>query len=488
MGLDLDSCNRARLSRDLRFDGRFFVAVVTTGIYCRPICPAPPARRTNIRFYPCAAAAEEEGFRPCRRCRPETSPGTPAWLGTSATVSRALRLISDGWLDHGSVEALALHLGIGDRHLRRLFLQHLGASPKAVAQSRRVHFAKRLIDETMLPFSQVALGSGFGSVRQFNTTVRHTFGRAPKELRRAAGAFRSNPDAGLTLRLSFRPPLDWRSILQFLELRATAGVESVRANCYRRSIQLNGSSGIIEVGAVKNTNSLQLRILASDTGDLFQVVERVRRIFDLAADPLEISSHLERDPALARFVHLHSGLRIPGTWDGFELGVRAVLGQQVSVAAATTLAGRLVRKCGEPLDETPYPEVSRLFPPPATLAKADLSGLGITRARARTIRDLARAVCRGDVSFDSPKGLDFAVSQLKTVAGIGDWTAHYIAMRAMREPDAFPSSDLGLVRALSVPRKTLSPAEVEQRAEAWRPWRAYAAMHFWMHGSPNAAT
>ncbi len=479
MTLDPAHCYQAVLSRDRRFDGRFFAGVVTTGVYCRPICPVKPAKPQNVRWFACAAAAEAAGFRPCRRCRPETAPGTPAWTGTSAVVSRALRLIAAGALDDGAMEGFASRLGVGTRQLRRLFGTHLGASPMQVARARRVHFARALIDETDLPMAEVAFAAGFGSVRDFNYAVRATFGRSPTELRRARGARSPRADgAGLAVRLPYRPPLDWSGLLAFLAPRATPGVEAVADGVYRRTIAVGDARGTIEVRAAPREPHLLMRVRLARAERLLQVVEHVRRLFDLDADPALIANHLARSRVLAPLVARRRGLRVPGAWDGFELAVRAVLGQQVTVRGATTLAGRVVRAFGTPLDQA-QDGLTHLFPQPEALADADLAAIGLPRARAATIRALAAAVARGDLVLEASRGLEDAVARLVAIPGIGTWTAQYVAMRALGEPDAFPAGDLGLRRALANGAGPLPPARVAELAEAWRPWRAYAALHLW---------
>ena len=479
MNLDPKICERARLSRDARFDGRFFVCVTTTGIFCRPICPAPPPKPRNVRFYPTAAAAAEAGFRPCLRCRPETSPGTPVWQGTSTTVSRALKLISTGALDEGSVEELSDTLGVTSRHLSRLFLKHLGASPIAVAQTRRLQNAKKLLDETGLSMTDVALSSGYGSLRRFNAAFQKMYGRPPSQLRKALANNASKPaEAGLSLLLPYRPPFDWNSLVEFLAARATPGVETVDGTSYRRTISLNGKTGIFEVAPVAGKNCLNLRVEFPGSRALFRIVERVKRIFDLDAVPDEITSHLRRDRRLAGLVKRYPGLRVPGAWDGFELAVRAVLGQQISVKAATTLAGRLAHTYGEPRNSANGNKPDLLFPAPETLAKASLTKIGLTQARAKTLRLLAKAVSQGRISFDTSMETATLLTRLNQVPGIGDWTAQYIALRALSEPDAFPSTDLGLLRAASN-GDVLSPGSLLAQAEAWRPWRGYAAMYLW---------
>jgi AraC family transcriptional regulator of adaptative response / DNA-3-methyladenine glycosylase II len=488
MTLDRERCYRALSARDARFDGRFFVGVETTGVYCRPICPARTPKLQNVRFYPCAAAAAEAGFRPCRRCRPETSPGTPAWLGTSATVSRALRLIQEGALDHAGVDQLADRMGVGARHLRRLFLRHLGASPVAVAQTRRVHFARRLLDETGLPIAAVAHAAGFSSLRRFNAAVRAAYGRPPSELRRAsAEAPGGGNGAELSLRLPYRSPFDWEGVVEFLQTRAIPGVEAVDRTRYRRSVALDGVEGVIEVRPAPGQSHLSLRLGSALGPQLIRVVERVRAIFDLGADPHEIASQLAGSPELAPLVARHPGVRVPGAWDGWELAVRAILGQQVSVRGATTLAGRLVQAHGRPLRQGALDSVSRLFPSAEALSRVDLTGIGLTQTRALAIQALARAVSAGEVALDGSVGLEQTLKRLMELPGVGPWTAGYIAMRALREPDAFPDSDLGLRRAASAGRRLLSARELQERAETWRPWRAYAAMLLWQSGARRAA-
>jgi AraC family transcriptional regulator of adaptative response / DNA-3-methyladenine glycosylase II len=477
-------CYRALASRDPRFDGRFFVGVRTTGVYCRPICPAPTPKRANVSFFPCAAAAEAAGFRPCRRCRPESAPGTPAWLGSSATVARGLRLIAAGALDGAGVEGLARSLGVGARQVRRLFDAHLGASPLAVARTRRVHFARRLIDETALPMSELALAAGFASIRHFNHSIRSCFGRSPSELRRAARGPRPQRGQTLRLRLAYRPPLDWSALLAFLAARAIPGVERVAEGGYRRTVRLGRVPGRLSVRALPGAAQLEVEVDASPGAPLLEVADRVRVLFDLGADPLRIAADLGHDPDLAPCLSARPGLRVPGAWDGFELAVRAVLGQQVTVRGASTLAGRLVRRLGEPLD-APVDGLTHLFPAPERVAGAELDGLGLPAARAEALRALARAVASGDLALEPGADPERARAVLGALPGVGEWTAEVVAMRALGEPDAFPAGDLGLRRALAGGAPPLSAAELARRAEAWRPWRAYAALHLW-HADASA--
>jgi AraC family transcriptional regulator, regulatory protein of adaptative response / DNA-3-methyladenine glycosylase II len=474
--LDWRVCSRARISRDPRFDGKFFIGVRGSGVYCRPICPAPHAKEKNCLYFPTAAAAAEAGFRPCLRCRPECSPGTPAWIGTPNTVSRALRLISENGLD-GGVENLAQQLGVGSRHLRRLFIRHLGATPVAVAQTRRLHFAKKLIDETTLSMHEIAIASGFGCVRRFNAAIRKTYERTPSQIRHLSRRAESLPENHYLFRLRFRPPYDWRGLLEFLKPRATPGVEEVQNGAYRRTILFQDSYGYFEVFHDEASHSLHVRAQFDNPRALFFIIERIRTMFDLNADWSAIASVLNVDPELSGKLKAHPGLRVPGCWNGFEMGVRAILGQQVTVAGATTLAGRLVQKFGEQFSTSNG--LTHIFPTSARLAEADIARIGLPQARARTIRDFARAVENDQVSFDGVIDCDAFLKQLCSIRGIGKWTAQYIAMRTLGDPDAFPSGDLGLLRALNL----ATDGELDRRAEVWRPWRAYAAMYFWRFGS-----
>ncbi|MGE5777807.1 MAG: AlkA N-terminal domain-containing protein [Hyphomicrobiales bacterium] len=482
MDLDFDACYRAIATRDARFDGRFFTGVRTTGIYCRPICPARTPRRENVVFYPTAAAAQAAGFRPCLRCRPETSPGRGAWHGTSNTVSRALMLIEGGALDEAAVDTLAARLGLGERQLRRLFHQHLGASPLAVAQTRRVLLARQLIDETDLAMTEVALAAGFGSLRRFNDTFRQLYGRPPSALRRRRGAMAvAAPGSAMTLELSYRPPYDWPAMLGFLAPRAIPGIERIADDCYMRTIELDGAFGTISVAPSRRGTSLVATVRFPQVTALLEILARIRRIFDLAADPLAIAAQLAEDPVMAPLVAARPGLRVPGAWDGLELAVRAILGQQITVAAATRLAGKLAAAYGTPLaPELVNPGLSHAFPRPERLARADLATLGMPGTRARALSAMAAASAADPRLFTAGDSLQAGIKRLVALPGIGEWTACYIAMRALREPDAFPAADIGLARALADGSGTRpNAAELAARAEAWRPWRAYAAMHLW---------
>jgi len=475
MALDSSTCYRALSARDSRFDGRFFTGVVTTGIYCRPVCPARTPRRENVRFYPCAAAAEKDGFRACRRCRPDAAPGTPAWAGTSATVARALRLISAGVLDERPVDALSAQLGIGDRHLRRLFHEELGASPNEIAATRRVHFARNLLFDTDLPVADVAFSAGFGSIRRFNEAFRETFACTPAEYRRARG--QAPAGTGLRLKLPYQPPFRWADLENFLAPRMIPGVESISGGVYRRAFVDGDSHGVVEIEPAPGESTLELRLPSVRPAELLAVVARARRLFDVDADVGTIASHLSRDPALRRDVRRAPGIRVPGCWDPFEVAVRAILGQQVTIAAATTLTGRLVRALGPPLP-VPVGTLTHLFPSAAAVASADLSKLGVPRARAAALARFAQAFARGDLDGSAPGDLETLAGNLTAIPGVGPWTAQYVAMRAFGETDAFPSGDLWL-RRLAEPGRTISEKALEEKSNAWRPWRAYAAFYLW---------
>ncbi|HET7785615.1 MAG TPA: Ada metal-binding domain-containing protein [Myxococcales bacterium] len=443
--MDADACYRVVEGRDGRFAGRFFLGVRTTRVYCRPGCPARTPRRENVLFFPSAAAAQAAGFRACLRCRPDAAPGSPAQAGTAATLSRALRLLEES----GEASRLADRLGVTGRHLRRLFARHLGASPAAVLRTRRLHLARQLIETSSLAMIDVAHAAGFQSLRRFNDAVKSGFGRTPSELRRR----RPGDSASLSLRLPFHPPLDFRALLAFLGRRALPGIEEVEGGCWRRMLP----EGTLEVRRAGDRH-LEARMPVAAAPRALQIAARVQRVFDLRADPAAIVAHLSRDAGLKKF--LHPGLRIPGAWDPFEMAVRAILGQQISVQRARAMALDLVARFGG-------------FPTAAQLADADLRGMPAMRARA--ICGLAQAVLDGRVRLDGTQDLDAAVNALCQLPGIGDWTAQVIALRALGEPDAFPAADLGLLQAME-----LSPRALRERAESWRPWRGYAAAAIWL--------
>jgi AraC family transcriptional regulator of adaptative response / DNA-3-methyladenine glycosylase II len=481
MDLDPEACRRAFVTRDSRFDGRIFCGVKTTGIYCRPICPARTPKAENVVYFPSAAAAQEAGFRPCLRCRPEASPDLGAWRGTSNTVSRALALIETGALDQGDVDGLAGRLGVGERQLRRLFRQHLGASPVSVAQTRRVLLAKQLIQETRLPMTEVALASGFGSVRRFNETFQQLFNRAPGALRRSRQPAESAAGSGVTVRLAYRAPYDWDGVIGFLSARAIPGVETVTSDRYARTLAIDGARGLVIVRRGEG-DWLEAEIRFPKLQALPAVIARIRRVFDLAADPALIGAHLAQDPQLAPRVAARPGLRAPGAWDGFELAVRAILGQQVTVGAARNLAARLTQAYGEAVDDPAATALglTRLFPTSARLVGEDIAALGMPRARGAALEALARTVAADPTIFTPRADLESAIAALSALPGVGPWTAQYIALRELREPDAFPHGDVALMRALAdEDGRRPSAQQLLARAEAWRPWRAYAAQHLW---------
>ena len=473
---------RARLARDARFDGQFYIGVKTTGIYCRPICPASPPKSENIVFYPSAAAASEAGLRPCLRCRPESAPGTPAWTGTSTTVRRGLRLISGGALDDSNVESLADRLGVTSRHLRRLFTRHIGASPLAVAHTQRLHFAKRLIDETDLPMNQIAIAAGYGSTRRFNDAFRKTYEKAPRELRRArVQSAQRVPGNSLSVRLAYRAPFSWNAMIEFFGHRAIPGVESVDGLVYRRTLSIDGEHGVIEMRPHRQPGYLELTLHSIHTRALFDVIQSAREVFDLDAPANDIGADLSRDPVLRKMIRTQPGVRVPGAWDGFELTVRAILGQQISVKGATTIAGRIATRYGDPLvveSDADFAGLERTFPTPARLARARFNNIGLVRSRIETIRAVAKAVINAEISFDTAQDPQSFCAALTSIRGIGDWTAQYVAMRALKNPDAFPYSDLGLIKAVRFPER-VTPKELATLAVAWRPWRAYAALILW---------
>ncbi|MDZ3823682.1 MAG: AlkA N-terminal domain-containing protein [Pseudoxanthomonas sp.] len=476
-------CERARLSRDARFDGRFFTAVTSTGIYCRPVCPAPTPKAANVRYFATAAAAEGAGFRPCLRCRPELAPEAGSWRRGDAVLARALALLDGGALDDAPLAALAARVHVGERQLRRLFVERLGAAPIAVHGTRRLLFAKQLLTETRLPITRVALAAGFGSVRRFNTVFRDAYRMAPRDLRRGlADGAQAAPAAAdaLALRLAYRPPFDFAAQLAFLGARSLPGIDAVAGDGYARTIATASGAAWWSVRpGRRGEHALELSLHGVPAGDLLGVVARVRRLFDLDAEPGVVQAALSTDAGLRPLLRRHPGLRLPGAWDGFEIAVRAVIGQQVSVAAARTLAARLVARCGAPLAMAAPHGLDRLFPSPAQVLASDLDGLGLTRARADTLRAVAHALLHGAAGFDPAQTLDAFIARWCAVPGIGPWTAHYMALRALGHPDAFPAGDLVLRKAAAASATPLSERALLQRADAWRPWRAYAALHLW---------
>lgn len=477
MELDSEACFRAVRARDRRFDGRFFVAITSTRVYCRPICPARPAKRENMRFYSSAAAAEAASFRPCLRCRPERAPGLAPIDAVSRLVGAAIAGIEEHALSSARVGELAASLGVSDRHLRRVTEAELGVSPIELAQTQRLLMAKRLLGETRLSQTEIAFASGFGSVRRFNALFKSRYGLSPSALRGTANAVE-----GLHCQLEFRPPFAWHSLLDYLRLRAIPGVEMVDETHYRRTAAIDDYQGWIAVSVGKRANSLNVEISPSLAPVIGAVIVRVKRLFDLGAVPDAVSTLLLQDPTLARVVRRIPGLRVAGAFDGFELAVRAILGQQVSVKGATTLAGRWAHAFGVPI-ATPYPALNRLTPTAQRMASVtadEIGALGIVGARARCLSLLAPAILERRVVLTFAPNVDEQIDALLRLPGIGPWTAQYIAMRALHWPDAFPSGDLMLMRAANANQRQL-----QERSQAWRPWRAYAVHYLWQSLGAN---
>jgi AraC family transcriptional regulator of adaptative response / DNA-3-methyladenine glycosylase II len=475
MTLDPHTCYRALRSRDARFDGRFFVAVSSTRIYCRPVCTVKPPRRENCRFYPSAAAAESAGYRPCLRCRPELAPGNASVDARTRVAQAAASLIEDRSLDAEGLPAVASRLGITDRHLRRAFGAEFGVSPVEFAQTQRLLLAKRLLTDTALPVTEIAFASGFGSLRRFNALFRQRYRLQPGQLRRHMHAAAAPAADALNFELSFRPPYDWAAVSAFLGARAIAGVEALEDGRYRRTVRIAQEGkdhlGWIEVSLSPKKPALRIAVSASLARVLPPVLSRVKALMDLSCNPVEVAQ------ALGALAHKHPGMRVPGAFDGFEVAVRAILGQQVSVAAARTVAGRFALALGDPL-ETPFDALNTVFPAATRVADTPpgrIARLGLPGARARTILALARAVADGDLVLMPNADIEATLERLRALPGVGEWTAQYIAMRSLAWPDAFPHTDLGVMKALG----TKDARRVLAAAEAWRPWRAYAVMHLW---------
>ncbi len=473
MTLDSNICYRAMRARDARFDGRFFVAVSSTHIYCRPVCTVKPPRRENCRFYPSAAAAESAGYRPCLRCRPELAPGNASVDATTRLAQAAASMIEDRTLEDDGLEAIAVRLGITDRHLRRAFRAEFGVSPVEFAQTQRLLLAKRLLTDTALPVTEIAFASGFASVRRFNALFKAQYRLQPSQLRRVApGAAALDT---LDFELSFRPPYDWPVVSAFLGARAIAGVEALENGLYRRTVRVavdgRQQFGWLEVGLSRKKPALRVSVSASLARALPPVLSRIKALMDLACNPVEVAQ------ALGTLAKKHPGLRVPGAFDGFEVAVRAILGQQVTVAAARTVAGRFAAAFGDRVD-TPFDSLTTAFPTAERVAAVPygrIAKLGMPGARARTVITLAREVADGKLVLMPNADIEATLDKLRALPGIGEWTAQYIAMRALAWPDAFPHTDVGVMKALNLS----NPKRVLAAGEAWRPWRAYAVMHLW---------
>lgn len=464
-----DICFTALRSKDARFDGIFFVGIKSTGIYCRPVCTARPAKRENCLFFSSAAAAEKDGFRPCLRCRPELAPGNAPVDMKSRITAAAIHQIEDGLLQDQSVSGLAENLGITDRHLRRIFKDEFGVAPVEYVQTKRLLLAKHLLTDTRLSITEIAYASGFSSLRRFNALFRERYRLNPTQIRKSVKG--RSCDRSLTFELGYRPPLDWMSILDFMKPRSTPGVEVVKYGRYYRTATIDDRTGWISVETVPGKPALRIVLSDSLTRSVLPVMARVKALFDLTANPSEIVTHLQSIPVK------YPGIRVPGAFDGFEMAVRAILGQQITVQAATTLSGRFAAEFGDRL-ETPYKELLYVYPKANTIAGLcidDIAKLGIIASRAQSIISLAGAVSHQEIRFSPGVDVEETMKKLRSLPGIGEWTAQYLAMRVLGWPDAFPHTDLGIKKALGEDE----PQKILETAEQWRPWRAYAAMHLW---------
>ncbi len=473
MMLEPDTCYRAAKAHDPRFDGRFFIGVSSTGIYCRPICTVKMPKRENCTFFPSAAAAEAQGYRPCLRCRPELAPGNASVDSSHRIAQAAASLIEDGTLTEVSLDSLASRLGVTDRHLRRVFQGEFGVCPVAFAQTHRLLLAKRLLTDTDSTVTDVAFASGFGSLRRFNALFKDRYRLSPKQLRKTPRPAAA-PDT-LTFELSFRPPFDWTSMLAFLRARSVVHVEQVSDDRYRRIVRIaqNGEqhAGRLEVAMAPKKPALRILISSSLMKVLPAVLARVKHLMDLSANPTEIAA------TLGDLAARNPGLRVPGAFDGFEIAVRAILGQQITVAAARTLASRFAAAFGSQV-ESPFPALSIAFPSPERIAQlevGEVARLGVIAVRARAIIEIARLIARGDLSLTPGVNLDSTLQTLRAIPGVGEWTVQYLAMRTLAWPDAFLHTDLIVMKSLA----EKNPRRVLARSEAWRPWRAYAVMHLW---------
>ena len=485
--IDRNSSYKAVRARDHRFDGRFFTGVQTTGIYCRPICPAKIPLLKNIIFYRTAAEAEEHGLRPCKRCRPESAAGSPEWVGSFAIVSRALKLIHEGYLNHQSVDSLANILKVGDRYLRDLFSKHLGISPIAVDISRRLDFARNLIDQSDLKIIEVAFNSGFSSLRRFNDAFKKRYEISPSQIRKNQGSKKSKSTQPVILELAYRPPYDWKSILWFLKKRMMIGVESIEHETYQRTFELGESKGWFEVNNDDKACRLRIKIHTTKPLHLMEIANRIKRMFDLDADPLAIQKVIEKPKALKSITKKYPGLRIPGAWDGFEVAVRAIIGQLVSISAASTISSRLIEKFGENIlfeEKSGKKETSmqskklyKTFPLPKTLIKSNMAKIGISKTKEYAIKEVAKIATEDRMFFNQISDVDRFKERLLKIKGIGSWTVEYLLLR-LSESDAFPATDL-------IIRKQLTESRDTRLAENCRPWRAYAALYLWRKNEEN---
>ncbi|REL25926.1 DNA-3-methyladenine glycosylase 2 family protein [Thalassotalea euphylliae] len=462
-------CQQARLSRDARFDGKFYTAVLTTGIFCRPICPARAPKEENVRYFQTAAQAQHAGYAPCKRCFPELAP--------QQKLAPPIQKLADA-IDEGlSVAELATRFAISERQARRLFLQHFGLPPNKYAQHQKLLKARQLLTGTNLPIAEVCFAAGFASIRRFNEAIKTTYHETPKQVRsRLSKVFHSNE---VSVLLNYRPPFDWQAMLTFFKLRQLPGIELIDGNSYRRTITLGTVTGWIEVTHIKDRNALKLTVALSELSVLDQVISRVRKLFDLDADMSVIHQHLATDKLLAKQIEQNPGIRLPGCWDIFEFSIRAILGQQISVKAATTYAGRIADKYGQVLNQQ-HPELNKCFPTVNDLKAADFQQLGLTQSRIDTLKRWVAFYQANQTLFTHYQSLSELTDKLVAIKGIGPWTVNYLAMRGLSDPNAFPASDLGVIKALSVEDKKPSVKQILARADKWQPWRAYATLYLWL--------
>jgi AraC family transcriptional regulator of adaptative response / DNA-3-methyladenine glycosylase II len=480
---DFERCYRAVQSRDARFDGWFVTAVNTTGIYCRPSCPARTPKPTNLTFFPTAAAAQRAGYRACKRCRPDASPGSPEWNARQDVVARAMRLIADGVVDRGGVPDLAMRLGYSQRQLERLLVSELGAGPLAIARAQRSQTARVLIETTTMPFGEVAFGAGFSSIRQFNDTVQSVFAVTPTEMRRRSIQADAIPTVGeIQLRLPYREPFDPAGVFDHLAANAVPGLEELREGAFRRTLRLPHGPGLVALRP--GGGHVSLKVHLHDNRDLTTAIARCRRLLDLDADPEAVTAHLSEDPALTTVVNDRPGQRLPGTVDPHELAIRVVIGQQVSLGAAATHSRRLTEVHGTPIASSIAVHdgsLTHLFPTSEVLAELDPTTLAMPRSRARAVVDLARSLAQGKVDLDPGSDPARSRHQLASIAGIGPWTCEMVALRGLGDPDAFPATDLGVTRTAACLGLPTKAGPLTAHAETWRPWRSYAVTHLWSH-------
>jgi AraC family transcriptional regulator of adaptative response / DNA-3-methyladenine glycosylase II len=480
---DFERCYRAVQSRDARFDGWFVTAVNTTGIYCRPSCPARTPKPTNLTFFPTAAAAQRAGYRACKRCRPDASPGSPEWNARQDVVARAMRLIADGVVDRGGVPDLAMRLGYSQRQLERLLVSELGAGPLAIARAQRSQTARVLIETTTMPFGEVAFGAGFSSIRQFNDTVQSVFAVTPTEMRRRSIQADAIPTVGeIQLRLPYREPFDPAGVFDHLAANAVPGLEELREGAFRRTLRLPHGPGLVALRP--GGGHVSLKVHLHDNRDLTTAIARCRRLLDLDADPEAVTAHLSEDPALTTVVNDRPGQRLPGTVDPHELAIRVVIGQQVSLGAAATHSRRLTETHGTPIASSIAVHdgsLTHLFPTSEVLAELDPTTLAMPRSRARAVVDLARSLAQGKVDLDPGSDPARSRHQLASIAGIGPWTCEMVALRGLGDPDAFPATDLGVTRTAACLGLPTKAGPLTAHAETWRPWRSYAVTHLWSH-------